>query len=100
MRGLKDFENGFDTTDITLCREAFKRRVALQNRFELRLNFGNGVESDFTAFWLLCEREWAEQFKRGVLYDPDVGCGGCGSSVCDECNLGWDLENDEEEEFY
>jgi hypothetical protein len=36
---------------------------------------------DFAAFWLLCEREWAEQFKKEAFYDP---CGSC-SMDCDGC---------------
>jgi len=52
------------------------------NRFEC---------SGFEAFWERIEQEWAEQFKKNDayygLYGPPCDCG---SSVCDECNPGWD----------
>lgn len=43
-------------------------------------------------FWELCEREWAEQFKFYAHYGEPCECG---SSVCDECNPGWDQEPEE-----
>ena len=51
---------------------------------------------NFAVFWELCEREWAEQFKR--IYHYGESCE-CGSSTCDECNPGWDQETLMDDEY-
>jgi hypothetical protein len=110
MKGDMIVENWWDVTDVSLIKIAWRSKVARSNPFgicqricDLNLeNCGYCTEplqcDEWRKFWIAIEQGWAEQFKRAVMYDPDAGCGGCGSSVCDDCNPGWDEWNWRDEE--
>lgn len=82
----------------------YRRKLIAEGEISLAgWEFNNFNSKDFAEFWLRVEQEWAEQFKKAYayygLYGPPCDCG---SSVCDECNPGWDQEPlfEEDEEVY
>lgn len=60
----------------------------------------NGVDyNPWSEFWLLCEREWAENEKKQFYYDsntcPDMDEFGCVYPMCEDCEV---VQDDEEED--